>query len=245
MRLLDDFDKVDIGDYFDINGIMPEHVAIIMDGNSYWANIRELPPPSGYYAGMKNMKEMISIQINIKCLTLYAFTSNYLMNSKYATDYLIHLPKLFYEDGMINRFIHNNVRLRFIGNLDRYPKEIQEMILEPDSLSEGNEGMIVNFAIDYGGRSDIIEAMHRCISSKGFIIEDLTEEIFESYLYTNDCLAPDLLIRTIGEHQMSNLLLWQSSKSELWHTPTLWPDFNERLLYEAIGEFQKRRINMR
>lgn len=140
----------------------------------------------------------------------------------------------------MNELIENNVQIRFIGDTSRFSDSIQDIMLQAVEKTVTNTGMIVNFAMNYGGKADIIQAIKKCVQD-GINIEELDEEVFGSYLYTKEWSEPDLIIRTSGERRLSNFLLWQSSKSELLFTETLWPDFNESLLRSAIMEYQERK----
>lgn len=223
--------------------LVPNHIAIMMDGNGRWATKRGLPRSMGHYAGMKTMRKIIksSSKLNIKCLTLYAFSTENWTRPVDEVDYLVNLPKLFFQEETINELVENKVRLQYIGDISRFPKEIQDIMNETVELTKENSGMTVHFAMNYGGRSEIIRAVKNYLKDNEAVRSELTEEVFETYLYTNEYSAPNLLIRTSGEQRLSNFLLWQSAKSELWFTKTLWPDFNEELLRSAIIEYRNRK----
>ncbi|MEQ7054208.1 isoprenyl transferase [Paenibacillaceae sp. P-4] len=220
---------------------IPEHIAIMMDGNGRWATKRGLPRTAGHYAGMKAMREAIRNcrAMGIKCVTLYAFSTENWKRPEEEVNYLIHLPKLFFQDDMIQELVANNICIRFIGDLSRLPDSIQDIMQRAVELTADHKGMIVNFAMNYGGKADIIQAIQRCIRD-GIDYEDITEENFQALLYTNEWSEPELVIRTSGERRLSNFLLWQSAKSELMFIDSLWPDFNEAHLKQAILEYQKR-----
>lgn len=133
----------------------------------------------------------------------------------------------------------NNIRIRFIGDLSPFPSSIQEIMQNAIEITSMNTGMIVNFAMNYGGKADIVQALKNCIQD-GITFEELTEENFQSYLYTKEWSEPELILRTSGERRLSNFLLWQSAKSELMFIDTLWPDFNEEHLTKAILEYRDR-----
>lgn len=223
--------------------LAPNHIAIMMDGNGRWATKRGLPRSMGHYAGMKTMRKIIksSSKLNIKCLTLYAFSTENWSRPVDEVDYLVNLPKLFFQEETINELVENKVRIQYIGDISRFPKEIQDIMNETVELTKENSGMTVHFAMNYGGRSEIIRAVKNYLKDNEAVRSELTEEVFETYLYTNEYSAPDLLIRTSGEQRLSNFMLWQSAKSELWFTKTLWPDFNEKLLRSAIFEYRNRK----
>lgn len=226
----------------ELSSNVPDHIAIMMDGNGRWATKRGLPRTAGHYAGMQTMRETIRncYKLKIQYLTLYAFSTENWTRPEEEVNYLISLPQLFFQQEVINELVNNNVRVRFIGDLIQFPDHIQDVMQKAYDLTKMNTGMIVNFAMNYGGKADIIQAIKNYLQdSKDY--EELDEETFESYLYTKDCPSPDLVIRTSGEQRLSNFLLWQSAKSELWFTKTLWPDFNLNSLKEAILEYQERK----
>lgn len=224
-----------------VSGHIPEHIAIMMDGNGRWATKRGLPRTAGHYAGMKAMREAIRncSAAGIKCVTLYAFSTENWKRPEEEVNYLVHLPKLFFQDEVIEELVANNISIRFIGDLSRFPASVQEIMHNAIELTANHTGMIVNFAMNYGGKSDIVQAIQRCIQ-EGIPYEDITAENFQAMLYTKEWSEPDLVIRTSGERRLSNFLLWQSAKSELMFIDSLWPDFNEAHLKQAIVEYQER-----
>ena len=226
----------------ELNYIVPDHIAIMMDGNGRWAKKRGLPRTSGHYAGMTTMREIIRNchQLRIKYLTLYAFSTENWTRPEEEVNYLINLPKLFFQGEVLDELQRENIQIRYIGDITKFPKSIQNIMEESKEMTQKNTGMIINFAMNYGGRADIIQAIQNCINEKHNPSE-ITEELFESYLHTKGCPTPDLIIRTSGEKRLSNFLLWQSERSELWFTETLWPDFNKELLVSAIMEYQERK----
>jgi undecaprenyl diphosphate synthase len=219
-----------------------DHIAIMMDGNGRWATKRGLPRTAGHYAGMIAMRDIIRAcyEKNIKCLTLYAFSTENWTRPDEEVNYLVNLPKLFFQNDIINELVRNNIQIRYIGDISRFPKSVHDIFKKTLEMTDKNTGMILNFAMNYGGRAEIIQAIKNYI--KDYKVEkELSEELFEEYLYTKDCGAPDLIIRTSGEQRLSNFLLWQSAKAELWFTKTFWPDFNESLLQEAINDYKGRK----
>ncbi|MFC7681829.1 isoprenyl transferase [Paenibacillus sp. GCM10028914] len=221
---------------------IPEHIAIMMDGNGRWAKKRGLPRTSGHYAGMNTMREIIRNchELKVKYLTLYAFSTENWTRPEEEVNYLIHLPKLFFQKETIDEIKRGNMQIRYIGDTTKFPKAIQDIMQESVEMTQMNTGMIINFAMNYGGKADIIQAIQHCLQDN-IDLSEMTEEIFESYLYTKGCPAPDLIIRTSGEKRLSNFLLWQSAQAELWFTETLWPDFNRDLLVSAIAEYKERK----
>ncbi|MCD5390769.1 isoprenyl transferase [candidate division NPL-UPA2 bacterium] len=224
---------------------LPQHVAIIMDGNGRWARKRDLPRVAGHRAGVKSVREIVRAcgEIGIKVLTLYAFSVENWKRPRREVDTLMRLLResLRRELPNLNK---NQVRLRAIGRLKELPPKVQEALEKAIKSTEGNEGLILNLAINYGGRSEIVDAVKSLAKDveKGVCKPDeVSEEIFEKYLYTSHVPDPDLLIRTSGEHRVSNFLLWQVSYSEIWITPVYWPDFRRHHLLGALLDYQERK----
>lgn len=230
----------------DSESFVPDHIAIMMDGNGRWAAKRGLPRTSGHYTGMMKMREAIRNcqQLGIKFLTLYAFSTENWIRPEEEVKYLVHLPKLFFQSEIINELNEANIQIRYIGDISKFPQSIQKIMLESSEMTKRNTGMVVNFAMNYGGRSEIIQTLKNCIL-EGRHSSQITEEIFEANLYTKDCPAPDIIIRTSGEQRLSNFLLWQSAQAEFWFTEKYWPDFSGDLLRSAIKDCYVRRSNSR
>jgi undecaprenyl diphosphate synthase len=227
----------------DWNSHLPKHIAIMMDGNGRWATRRGLPRTAGHYAGMQTMRETISMchKNGIDSLTLYAFSSENWKRPKEEVDYIISLVVQFVQDATVQDLNENNIKVNFIGDISRFPNETQEAIRKVVSITKSNNGMSVFFAMNYGGKSEIIQAIKSYIESNNNTLEILEEE-FEKFLYTGQNPSPDLLIRTSGEKRLSNFLLWQAAYTELWFTDVMWPDFfNEELFYQAILDYQIRK----
>ena len=224
-------------DYF------PNHVAIMMDGNGRWATKRGLPRTAGHYAGMETMRKIIrsSNELMITHLTLYAFSSENWKRPIEEVEYILSLPNKLFNTKTLNEFDQNNIRVRFIGDLSRFSNKLNEMILKVEDSTKNNSGMTVNFALNYGGRLDVINGVKKLIQ-EGVKSEDIDQGMFESYLYTDGQPRLDLIIRTSGELRLSNFLLWQAAGSELWFTETLWPDFSYELLVRAIEEYRERKL---
>lgn len=223
---------------------IPEHIAIIMDGNGRWAKKRALPRIAGHHEGMKVVRRVTKLvnDLGVKVLTLYAFSTENWKRPKTEVDYLLKLPEEFLGT-FLPELIEENVQVRLIGKKDNLPKHTLYAIEKAIKETSQNTGLILNFALNYGSRDEIVEAVKGVISDvkKGNINEkELTEEIFSSYLMTKDFADPDLLIRTSGEIRLSNFLLWQVAYSEFWFTDVLWPDFDEEHLYKAISDYQQR-----
>lgn len=223
---------------------IPEHVAIIMDGNGRWAKKRTLPRIAGHHEGMKCVKRITTIanDLGIKVLTLYAFSTENWKRPKSEVDYILSLPEQFLGT-FLPELIEKNVRVTAIGYTAGLPESTLNALNRAVEQTKHNTGLHLNFALNYGSRAEIIDAVKNVVkdSQTGKIeIDNLTEEVFSSYLMTGDIIEPDLLIRTSGEIRISNFMLWQIAYSELYFTNVLWPDFSELHLFEAIEEFQNR-----
>jgi len=223
---------------------LPQHVAIIMDGNGRWARQRHLPRIEGHRAGAESARVIIRTagEVGIKYLTLYAFSVENWNRPKDEVDalmkYLIHYLKT--ETPELNK---NNVKLEVIGQIYRLPENVQEHLRKSIATLSKNNGLTLIMALSYGGRTEIVDAV-RSIAQKARAREldpaDITEQVFAQHLYTRNWPDPDLLIRTSGEMRVSNFLLWQISYAEFVVTPTLWPDFRKPQFFEAIEEFVRR-----
>ncbi|HAX62009.1 MAG TPA: isoprenyl transferase [Elusimicrobia bacterium] len=218
---------------------IPKHIAIIMDGNGRWAKKRGLPRLYGHHAGMKSVREVVraASDTGVGVLTLYAFSTENWNRPKSEIKGLFALMKLFIkkELGALHK---NNVKVNIIGRLSALPLDTIKMVNQATEKTSKNTGMILNIALNYGGRQEIIDAVNKIIAESNY--KKVDEKIFEKYLYTTGLPSPDLIIRTSGENRISNFLLWQSAYSEFYTTETLWPDFKKKNLMEAISEYQKR-----
>lgn len=226
------------------NGVIPKHVAIIMDGNGRWAKKHGLPRSAGHRSGMKNVKKiaMAAKRLDIKVLTLYAFSTENWKRPKEEINFLMSLPQEFFPVE-IKELIENNIQVRMIGHKDNLPDYALAPIEKAIELTRNNDGMILNFAINYGSRKEMITGMQQMIKDveAGRISsDDITEELYASYLQTQALPEPDLLIRTSGEMRISNFMLWQLAYTELWFTDVYWPDFKEDDFYEAVKQYQYR-----
>jgi undecaprenyl diphosphate synthase len=223
---------------------LPRHIAIIMDGNGRWARKKNLSRISGHLKGVDAVKEVVTAcrELGIKVLTLYAFS---IENWKRPAEEVMALMKLLREYLIkeSEEMIQNNIRLNAIGRLEDLPPDVQDVLKETMKKTEKCDGMILNLALSYGGRSEILHAIQGILSDfqKGRIqSEEVNIQRFSQYLWTRGLPDPDLLIRTSGEHRVSNFLLWQIAYTELYVTETLWPDFDRRELLEAIADYQSR-----
>lgn len=178
----------------------------------------------------------------VECLTLYAFSTENWKRPVAEVDFLMKLPMEFFKTE-IEELVQRNIRIRFIGDISKLPIATQEVLHKALERTMGNTGMIVNFALNYGGRSDILEAVQKFaqdVERGKASWTQFNEDALSNRLSTSDVPDPDLIIRTSGELRLSNFLIWQATYSELWFTDTLWPDFSQQNLYEAIADYQKR-----
>jgi undecaprenyl diphosphate synthase len=224
--------------------ILPQHVAIIMDGNGRWARQRHLPRIEGHRTGAESARVIIRAagELGIKYLTLYAFSVENWNRPKEEVDalmkYLVHYLKT--ETSELNK---NHVRLEVIGQIYRLPELVQEHLRKSILTLSRNNGLTLVMALSYGGRTEIVDAVRSVaqqVKTGELDPADITEQIFAQHLYTRNIPDPDLLIRTSGEMRVSNFLLWQISYAELVVTPTPWPDFRKPQLYAALEEYNRR-----
>ena len=225
--------------------IIPEHVALIMDGNGRWAKQRGLPRTLGHRAGVEALKEIVryASEIGIKILTVYAFSTENWARPIEEVDYLINTLLVEYMKKEIDELNKNNVKIRILGNIDDLPVLTRKQIIEAVETTKNNTGLKFNIALNYGGRKEIVDAVKKITNMvlNGMIDEkEINEELFSRYLYTAGDKDPDLIIRTSGEMRISNFLIWQSAYSEFYFTKTLWPDFTKEDLDKAINEYAKR-----
>ncbi|QFF98564.1 isoprenyl transferase [Psychrobacillus glaciei] len=223
---------------------LPNHIAIIMDGNGRWAKKRTLPRIAGHYEGMKIVKKITRFanELGIKTLTLYAFSTENWKRPKLEVDFLMRLPEEFLGT-YLPELIEQNVRVNMMGNIESLPEHTKRAVTNAMNQTANNDGLLLNFALNYGSRDEIVQAVQKIANEvqEGKITADsISEKLLDSYLMTKDLSEPDLLIRTSGEVRLSNFMLWQLAYTELWFTDTLWPDFDESCLLEAIESFQTR-----
>ncbi len=232
-------------DYKDIDlNRLPSHVAIIMDGNGRWAQKKGLPRTFGHRAGVETLREIVmtSSEIGIKVLTAYAFSTE---NWRRPVDEVNVLMSLLaeYLDNEINELDENNVQIRFIGKIEDLASKLRTKIEKAQTQTARNTGLILNLAVNYGGRAELTRAV-KIITEKvvnhELALEDINEAIIEENLYTANLPAPDLLIRPSGDYRISNFLLWQVAYAEFWFTEINWPDFKPENLIEAICDYQQR-----
>jgi len=217
---------------------LPRHIAIIMDGNGRWAKKRGWPRLMGHRAGTESVREAVQVcgELGVEVLTLYAFsTENWLRPAAEVSGLMKLLSKtLRLEVPKLNR---NNVRLRAIGRLEALPAAVRGDLQKAMAALKDNTGLILNLALNYGGRQEIVDAVRAVVESGA---ETVDETAIQRHLYTAGLPDPDLLVRTSGEFRISNFLLWQIAYTEIYVTNTFWPDFRRRQLYEAVLNYQNR-----
>lgn len=219
---------------------LPNHVAIIMDGNGRWAEKRGMPRLFGHRAGTDNVQRVVEAfdRYQVRYLTLYAFSTENWRRPGLEVSGLFHILA-----EMIDRetkVLHKKgVKLAHLGKVDELAPELRDKVRKAIELTKNNTGMTLSIAFDYGGRTEILEAVRRIIYDS-VPAEDITESLFGSYLYTADVPDPDLIIRTAGEMRLSNFLIWQAAYGEFYSTPTLWPDFGEKEIEKALIAYSRR-----
>lgn len=219
---------------------LPKHIAIIMDGNRRWARAAGKNPLFGHRKGFEVLKKIgdYCLERGVKFFTVYAFSTENWERSKIEVNFLVNfLEKVLRTE--IQGLHEKNIRLKFIGRLDKFSKTIQDLIKEAETLTRNNRKGVLSLAVNYGGHMEIIDAIKKIIRKK-IAPEKITEKIVEDNLYTAGTPFPDLIIRTSGEQRLSNFLTWQSSYAELLFVKKHWPDFTEKDLDEAIEEFSRR-----
>jgi undecaprenyl diphosphate synthase len=223
---------------------LPGHIAIIMDGNGRWAEQRSLPRVAGHKQGVESVRAVVEgcRETGIAVLTLYAFSRENWNRPKWEVKALMQLLGQYLKSEIEN--LHKNgIALRVIGNIEQLPEKLQRELQRAIEYTRNNTKMILNVALSYSGRAEIIRAVRQtaeAVLNKKLSLEDISEATFESFLYTHGLPDPDLLIRTSGEYRLSDFLTYQVAYTELVVTPTLWPDFRKKHLSMAIQEYQKR-----
>jgi len=221
----------------------PEHIAIIMDGNGRWAKMRNLPRVAGHSKGVKALRRVVraASELGVKELTLYAFSSENWKRPKLEVNFLMKLLEqhLIEQRDEIMRL---NIRFSGIGRLKRLPEFVLRELSITEKISRNNTGMVTRLALNYGGRQEILDAFQKFLDRRRGkkVLRAPTEKGFRKFLYDPKMSDPDLLIRTGQEMRVSNFLLWEISYSEIYVTPTLWPDFGRKNLKEAIEEYSRR-----
>lgn len=223
---------------------VPEHIAIIMDGNRRWARARGLPDIKGHEEGSKALENLIqpAAKLGVKTLTVYALsTENIKERAKREVSGLFQLLQISFK-SKVRRLMEKGVRVDVLGELEGLPKSIRKIIEEVRKMYIKNESITVNLALNYGGKKELIEAVKNLVK-EGIEVEKLNDEIISKHLYTANQPDPELVIRTGGRIRLSNFLLWQTAYSELYFTKKLWPDFNDRELKKAISWYQRQQRN--
>jgi undecaprenyl diphosphate synthase len=224
--------------------LLPQHVAVIMDGNGRWAKRQGLPRIMGHKAGVDAIKDLLRCckDWGIKALTAYAFSTENWKRPQEEVEFLMTLFQRVLRQEL-REMVEENVQIQFVGNLQALPKALQEEISRSMTQTKGNQSIRFTVATNYGGRQEILQAC-RAIAHKvqqGILQpDDISEEVFESHLYTAGITDPDLLIRTSGEMRLSNFLLWQMAYGEIYITDTLWPDFDRKEFHRALSAYQQR-----
>ncbi len=232
----------DISKFVNVENL-PEHIAIIMDGNRRWAKENNLDTASGHKEGAENLKRIAKFanKIGIKYLTVYAFSTENWKRTKEEVGAIMKLLKFYILDFF--KSYDNNIKVRVIGRTDELPKDIYSEIKKVEEKTKNNTGLVLNIAFNYGGRDEITTATKKIaekVKNGELNIEDITEELISNNLYTAGQPDPDLLIRTSGEERISNFLTWQISYSEFVFTDKYWPAFSNQDLLETIAIYQKR-----
>jgi len=223
---------------------LPAHIAIIMDGNGRWAKKRLLNRIKGHEKGSKAVRTVVRCcrEIGIRYLTLYAFSTENWQRPKREVDALMVLLTKFLQSEL-NELVENNIRLRVIGQVDRLPSEVRNALQKTMAATKDKTGMDLILALSYGGRAEIVTMVQTLADKikRGLVEpESITAEMVADHLYTRDIPDPDLMIRTSGEMRISNFLLWQIAYSEIFVTPTLWPDFSKDELLQILQDYQRR-----
>ena len=223
---------------------LPEHIAIIMDGNRRWAKEKNLEVKQGHYAGAENLEKIAQYanKIGIKYMTVYAFSTENFARPEEEVQFIFKLPKKFFE-SYLKELIENNVQICMIGHLDKAPKATRDIINSAIEQTKNNTGLKLCFAFIYGGRDEIVHSTKQIVQDvqEGKIsINDITEDYFNSTLMSANLPDVDLMIRTSGEQRLSNFMLWQLAYAEFIFTPVYWPDFDEKELHKSIWLYQNR-----
>jgi undecaprenyl diphosphate synthase len=223
---------------------LPKHIAIIMDGNGRWAKKRAMNRIRGHEEGAESVRVIVrtSREIGISYLTLYAFSEENWIRPQYEIKALMKMLKRFMKSEL-KEMMENGIRFHTIGRINKLPDDVQEIIHKTMKETSSNSGMVLTLALSYGGRQEILDATQKIIKriqSGEISAEDVSEQFVSDSLYTCGMPDPDLLIRTSGEYRISNFMLWQIAYTEIYITPTLWPDFRKAEYLLAIEEFMKR-----
>lgn len=223
---------------------LPQHIGIIMDGNGRWAKKRGLPRTSGHAEGAKTFERIVEDagNIGIKIVTVYAFSTENWRRQKEEVSAIMALLEDYLDHG-IERLAGRDVKVHFIGDLSAFSDSFQQKMRDFEKATMNNSGLLLNVALNYGGRNELTNAVRKIateVKENKIDICDINEQTIESFLYTAGQPDPDLIIRPSGEYRLSNFLMWQSAYSEFWFSNCLWPDFTKEHLLQAIADYQKR-----
>jgi undecaprenyl diphosphate synthase len=220
---------------------LPKHVAVIMDGNGRWAKKRGISRVRGHQKGADTVREIVraSREIGIPWLTLYAFSEENWKRPEAEIKALMKLLRRFLKREL-KEMVEKGIRLQSIGRTEKLPEDTRKILLETVRKTSDNKDMVLTLALSYGGRQEILDAIKKIVTKierREMALEDISEQLVSDHLYATDMPDPDLLIRTSGEYRISNFLLWQIAYTEIYITPTLWPDFGREEYLEAIKNF--------
>ena len=227
-----------------LDELIPQHIAFIMDGNGRWAKKRGMPRTYGHHEGTKNIRTLAleANKIGIKAMTVYAFSTENFKRPKEEVDFIFRLPKEFFKT-YLKDFMENNIQVRYIGNMDMVPSFARDVILDAVRETEHNTGMILCFALAYGSQDEITQAVKAIaadVKEGKLEIDEINENLVDSYLMSADLPPLDFMIRTSGECRLSNFMLWQMAYAEMYFTEVYWPDFGVEELYKALDYYQRR-----
>ncbi len=220
---------------------VPTHVAIIMDGNGRWAKQRGLPRSEGHRQGTENLRRTIrgAVEFGIQVMTIYAFSTENWSRPRREVMLLMRILEMVI-DRELKELNEEGVQIRHIGELDGIEPRLAQKVKDACEFTKNNQRLILNVAFNYGGRDEIVHAVQEIVRD-GIPADNISEETISNYIYTSDLPDPDLIIRTSGEFRLSNFLIWQGAYSEIYTTPTYWPDFNKVEFHKALVEYGNRR----
>ena len=223
---------------------LPEHVAIIMDGNGRWAKKRSINRVRGHQQGAETVRKIVrtSREMGLQWLTLYAFSEENWKRPQREIGALMKLLKRFLK-GELEEMQENGIRLQSIGRIEKLPEDTRKVLFDVMDQTASNKDMVLTLALSYGGRQEILDATRKIgaeIEKGNISADEISEQLISNSLYSEEMPDPELLIRTSGEYRVSNFLLWQIAYTEIYITPTLWPDFSKDEYLEAIQNFQER-----
>jgi len=223
---------------------IPTHLGIIIDGNRRWAKKHNLPTIEGHRQGFRNVDKISEFarKLGVKILTIYVFSTENWKRPKKEIKYLMKLLSLAFNKKYIDKLIKDEIQIRILGEIEKLPKKLQQKIKKAEEKTKSGKKGILNLAISYGGRAEIIQALKKIIKKK-IPADKITEKVISENLWTAGLPDPDLIIRTGGRLRLSNFLTWQSTYSELYFTDKYWPDFTEKDLLDAFADFSKRKRN--